>query len=126
LKPLIQDQIINLEQKHGEVPPPWVIFLEHPYSICWRMGGGEDHIIIWGAWWRAQSFTEDQRINYFRKWSPPHCWLRWVIRALWGAELDPDDFDFDDTLYFARMERLGFGSKVDFERDLDDPKWLEE
>lgn len=34
-----------------------------------------------------------------------------MIRALWGAELDPDDFDFDDTLYFARMKRLGLAAK---------------
>jgi hypothetical protein len=34
----ITSEINNLIGKYGTVPPPWVIFDEHPYSMCWRMG----------------------------------------------------------------------------------------
>ena len=36
---------------------------------------------------------------------------------------DPDAFDYSQ--YFSRVEGLGFGTRAEFDRDIDDPKWLE-
>jgi hypothetical protein len=87
------------------------------------MGGGESHKLLWWEWWPQQRFTEDQKVAYFRQWPPPHCWLAFVIKAIWGV----DTFEQRDDLasYFERTATLGFGSQLDYERDLNDPKWLE-
>jgi hypothetical protein len=39
----IQERIARLEAKHGTLPPPWVAFDWHPYSLGWRMGDREDY-----------------------------------------------------------------------------------
>ena len=123
MEPWMRAKVDGLVTEHGTVPPPWVIFDEHPYSICWRMGGGESHKELWWAWWEQQGFTEDQKVAYFRQWPPPHCWLAFLIEAVWGVA----DYDeaADLTPYFARTAALGFGSEQDYQRDLNDPKWLE-
>jgi hypothetical protein len=87
------------------------------------MGGGEGHMMVWSEWWPRQAFTEDQRIAYFRRWPPPHCWLVFLIGAVW--DVDTCDEEANLSPYFARTAALGFGSEQDYERDLDDPKWLE-
>lgn len=114
----------KLTAEHGTVPPPWVVYNEHPYSICWRMGGGESHIMLWWEWWPLQNFTEDQKIEYFRRWPLPHCWLAFIIEAIWG--IDPLEDEEKLPPCFERTSALGFGSQEDYQRDLDDPKWLEE
>jgi hypothetical protein len=123
MEPWMRAKIDALVAEHGTVPPPWVVYDEHPYSICWRMGGGESHGLLWWAWWEQQGFTEDQKVAYFRRWPPPHCWLAFLIDAVWGV----DPFEERDNLgpYFDRTAALGFGSQQDYERDLSDPKWLE-
>jgi hypothetical protein len=87
------------------------------------MGGGESHLMVWWEWWNQQMFTENQKVEYFRHWPPPHCWLAFLIQAVWGV----DTFEEQDNLaaYFELTNSLGFGSEQDYERDLDDPKWLE-
>ncbi|MGL4611383.1 MAG: hypothetical protein ACRCYY_17185 [Trueperaceae bacterium] len=53
-----------LQKKYGEVAPPWTIFPdEHPYSLCWRMGTGEGHVMVWSAWWQTQRWNEEERID---------------------------------------------------------------
>ena len=47
MEPWMQKAKDNLVSKYGTVPPPWVLYNEHPYSICWRMGGGESHMMLW-------------------------------------------------------------------------------
>src|SRR5262249_59490761 len=44
------------------------------------------------------------------------------IEAVWGVEI----LDERDNVgpYFERTAALGFGSRLDYERDLADPKWL--
>lgn len=123
MEPWMQQELDRLLAEHGTVPPPWVVFDEHPYGICWRMGSGETHMMVWSAWWEQQRFTEQQKVDYFRRWPTPHCWLAFVIEALWGV----DTYTEQDRLgpYFERLVALGFGSQQDYERDLDDPKWLE-
>ena len=121
-----EEEIARLVAIHGAVPPPWYSFPgEHPYSICWRMGGGEAYIMLWSQWWKGQCFDEDQRIAYFRKWPPPACFLEWMLFQVW--DIRPwevgDDFDYDP--YFARLESLSFRSKQYYEKDLEDPRWLQ-
>jgi hypothetical protein len=79
--------------------------------------------MLWSEWWRQQGFTEEQKIEYFRRWPPPHCWLAFLIEAVWGV----DTFEEEDNLgpYFERTAALGFGGQQDYKRDRDDPKWLE-
>ena len=121
----IEKEVTKLVEKYGVVPPLWVIFPdEHPYSICWRMGYGEEYVEVWGQWWDNQGFNESQRIEYFRKWPPPARWLEWTIDAIWDIRPWENEPDFDYTPYFSRLENLGFGSKQDYESDLNDPKWL--
>ena len=43
--------------------------------------------------------------------------------AVWGV--DTFDEQANLTPYFERTSALGFGSQEDYERDLEDPKWLE-
>ena len=121
--------IERLIAQYGAVPPPWVRFPDtHPYSICWRMGGGESHVMLFAQWWREQGFDEAARIAYFRRWPPPPRWLKWMIDVIWNVQADDED---DGTAsatyapYFARAEALGFGSRAAYEQDLDDPQWLE-
>jgi hypothetical protein len=53
--------------KHGNVPPPSVMFDEHPYSIGWRMGSGESHQLLW---WEVVAATGDHRRPEDRVLSP--------------------------------------------------------
>ncbi len=86
MEPWMLDEVVRLVAEHGTVPPPWVMHNEHPYSMRWRMGDGEGHREVWWAWWPQQGFTEQQKIEYFRKWPPPHCWLAFLIEAVWGVD----------------------------------------
>lgn len=123
MEPWMPAEIAGLVAAHGTVPPPWVVFDEHPFSICWRMGGGESHLMVWWAWWPRQGFAEAEKVAYFRRWPPPPCWLPFLIEAVWGV--DPSDDAADPGPYFARTAALGFGGQAEYERDLEDPKWLE-
>ena len=118
----MREEVKRLTAEYGTVPPPWVMFDAHPYSIGWRMGAGQGHGMLWWEWWDQQAFTEDQKIAYFRKWPPPHCWSAFLIEAVWGV----DTFEERDSLapYFERTSALGFGTQQDYESDLKDPKWL--
>ncbi|MBP3957667.1 hypothetical protein J8F10_20650 [Gemmata sp. G18] len=118
----MQEEIDSLVAEHGIVPPPWAVYNEHPFSMRWRMGDGESHKELWWTWWPLQRFTEEQKVEYFRRWPLPHCWLAFLIEAVWEI----DTFENEDKLpqYFKRTSDLGFGSQQDYENDLDDPKWL--
>ena len=68
----------------------------------------------------------DERIAYFRRWPPPPRYLACLADYLW--DLRPweteGEFDFDYGPYFTELERLGFGNRAEYERDLNDPRWL--
>ena len=118
----IQEEIEKLKSEYGDVPPPWTIINEHPLNLCWRMGGGEGHLILWHDWWESLNLSEQERIAYFRKWPPPHCWLEFLIEAIWNVILEDYDGDID---FFELTEQLGFGSEEEYKRDFSDKKWLE-
>jgi hypothetical protein len=121
MEPWMQEEIDQLVAEYGTVPPPWVVHNEHPASIYWRMGEGEGQIEVWWAWWPRQNYTEEQKIAYFRRWPPPHCWLAFLIEQVWS--IDPYCERKNLGPYFERTAALGFGSQLDYERDLKDPKW---
>ena len=127
----IQEQIEKTVQKHGSVPPLWSAFPnKHPYSAFWRMGAGESYSMIFNKWWENQQFDEATKIDYFRKWPPPPRWLESMLTYVWdilpeGEELEDYSLYIDClTPYFDRLESLGFGSKIDYENDIANPKWL--
>ncbi len=126
MEPWIVVETQRLTARYGTVPPPWTVAPEeHPYSAYWRMGGGESHIMVWGAWWASQDWDEAARITYFRQFPPQPRWLDWMLEAIWDLPLPDDDEDearLDRTPYFARAEALGFGSQQAYERDLEDPR----
>lgn len=119
-------EVERLTVTYGTVPPPWTVAPdEHPYSAYWRMGRGESHIMVWGAWWAAQAWDEAARIAYFRQFPPQPRWLDWMLDAVWDLPLSDGEDDealVDRTPYFARAEALGFGSQQGHEQDLNDPR----
>lgn len=122
---VIQRNIEKLVSQHDAVPPPW-IYAEntHPMSIMWRMGGGEDHIMVFSQWWEQSGMDEAARIAYFKKWPPPPRWMEWMADAIWNLEPWESDGAFDYAPYFARLEAAGFEGVADFEADFNDEKWL--
>lgn len=53
-----QAYVTKMIATHGDMPPPWV-FREnsHPYSLDWRMGGGETHVMALHEWWQQQNYS---------------------------------------------------------------------
>jgi hypothetical protein len=126
MEPWLRHRIAELTAQYGTVPPPWVVFDEHPVSICWRMGGGESHMMLWREWWPEQPLSIEERIAYFRRWPPPHCWLPFLIQAVWGADVYEHEVEGGNTSpFYAYTELLGFGSHDDHIQDFNDPEWLE-
>lgn len=76
---------------------------------------------MWWACWEQQGFSEEQKVAYFRRWPPPHCWREFLIEVVWGV----DTFEERDNLlpYFERTAALGFGGQQECERAVDDHKW---
>lgn len=98
-----EDKIAELVAQHGAVPPPYFMFQgTDPYSICWRMGAGEDYFEFFFNWLGEEkgSLDESQRIEYLRKWPPPPAWLAWMIAVIWDLSpkglYEDDDSEDDD------------------------------
>jgi hypothetical protein len=89
---------------HGAVRPPWVYADAHPYDICWRMGGGESHLMAFWAWWPTVERTVDERLAFIQRWNPPPFWFPWSAGLIW-PELDPEG-EPEDGDYEARERRL--------------------
>jgi HAD domain in Swiss Army Knife RNA repair proteins len=74
-------------EAYGRVLPPCRAYPEiDPYSIGWRMGGGEWHLMVWWHWWRSAAMDEAARIAYFGDDEPPHVWLDWAAAQIWPDE----------------------------------------
>ncbi|MCZ8215064.1 MAG: hypothetical protein O9262_02445 [Cyclobacteriaceae bacterium] len=119
------NKINELTIKYGEVPPYWVYKPNsHPYSIFWRQGGGEEFADCFVIWFEENCRTLEDKIIYFKKYSPPPRWLATVVEFLWEVEgwTDPT---FDYTPYFRQLEEFGFNGISDYQKDLDDEKWLD-
>ncbi len=111
--------------KHGDFPPPWIYMEDsHPYSIGWRMGGGESHIMAFGEWWEQQNKSFDERIDYFRKWPAPPRWCAWMADVIWDLQPWESEAEFDYSTYFEKLKNLGFQGTDDYEADLNDDQWI--
>ena len=120
-----QNRVAALFQEYGAVPPPWAYAPDsHPYSLRWRMGDGETLIMVFSEWWEGEQMEFDARVEYFRKWPPPPRWLPWMADVLWDLKPWEAEDEFDYKPYFAKLAELGFPGGDDYERDLNDEKWL--
>lgn len=109
-------------KEYGEVPPPWIFDLHiHPYSIGWRMGGGETFMMVFCEWFPVVRKTERERLDYFKKYNPPPRWLGFVARSVWDIQnwTEPG-FSYDP--YFQKLKEAGFVEVDDYQKDLDEDK----
>ena len=92
--------------EHGAMLPPWRKYPDmHPYSIGWRMGGGEWYLMIWSRW--AAGRSREEQVAYFRGYAPiPVEWADWVAGAL-GFDDDEDKEDEDPEPGVVRLSELG-------------------
>ncbi|WP_299490282.1 hypothetical protein [Acaryochloris sp. IP29b_bin.137] len=119
------NHVIEMIEKHGDFPPPWIFMKNsHPYSIGWRMGAGETHVMVFGEWWEQQNKTVEERIEYFRKWPAPPRWCAWMADTIWDLEPWECEDEFDYSPYFAKLKALGFHGTDDYESDLDNDTYI--
>jgi len=79
LDPRIKDPAAHLTTDERGAPlPPWRVFGYWPTSMGWRMGPGEDYLILWHVWFRRLSGADQG--TYRRRYRPPLYW--------WYAYLD--------------------------------------
>ncbi len=107
----------ELIEEYGDIPPPWIYAPKfHPYSMGWRMGGGETHMMVLGEWLDQEVLSFNQRLEYLNKYPSPPRWYQWIIHFLW----DVDSYKFEETdyiPYFEKLEKLGFKKTNDFAED---------
>jgi hypothetical protein len=71
---LLRQAVNEFTERMGEVPPPWAEFPDtHPFDICWRMGGGEWHVMVWGHWWHARRLTHERACRLLSENGSRHC-----------------------------------------------------
>jgi hypothetical protein len=104
---LLAQHVAQELKEHGFVRPPWQYMDEHPYSLGWRMGGGEWHLMMFWDWWESLELDESSRIAWVRRWKPTPCWYPWSARLIWPELLDDVD---DDTTVVEKLSTLGIGS----------------
>lgn len=79
------ERIARELRERGTLLPPWSRFPELPrYSVGWRMGSGEDYLILHGRW--TANWTSDAWVAYLRRHAPiPVEWYDW---ACWQLGLE--------------------------------------
>ena len=117
-------EVKKYTDQYSDVPPRWVFDPKsHPYSIQWRMGGGETFIMVLDGWAEDELKAETERIDYLKKYPPPPRWLAWAAEFIW--DLEPwETEDFDYTPYLEKLKNLGFKGTSEYQMDLDDEKWM--
>jgi len=116
---LLDQAVINEVAAHGVVLPPWTAYPDiERFSIGWRMGNGEWHLMVWWHWWERDRPDEASRIAYFRAWPPPVEWLDWAAIGIW-PDLDDDDTSDPDAAV-RRLAGHGIGCHLAWRT------WLEE
>ncbi len=109
--------------QYGEIPPHWIIYPNtHPYSMRWRMGGGETFVMVFSNWFEDNFKDEKNKIDFFLKYPPPSRWMGTMASYLWS---DVPMVDFEKSGYLKKIKDLGFEGTERYLADLDDPKWLE-
>jgi len=104
-------------KNYGEVPPPWIYAPEfHPYSIGWRMGDGESHLMFLSEWLSQNKMTFDEKIAYLHRYPAPARWYQWMVDFLW-KNLPRDMTDDDYEIYFQRLHDFGFKQGDQFQED---------
>ena len=109
--------------KYGEIPPHWIIFPDsHPYSIQWRMGGGETFVMVFTTWFEDNFKTESDKVAFFLKYPPPPRWMEVMASYIWE---EIPEVEFEKGEYLSKLKALGFYGTAQFRSDLENPKWLE-
>lgn len=105
-----QTHVAEMLAQYGDIPPPWIYAdNSHPFSMGWRMGSGETHIMVFWDWWKKQAKPFEERIAYFRKWPAPPRWCGWMAVAIWDFEASEEDGEaFDYSKYLEQLRALGF------------------
>ena len=106
-------------ERYGDVAPPWVCYPNsHPYSIGWRMGSGETHIMVLNEWFDEKKFNYEERLSYLKKYPAPPRWYMWIVDFL--LEIDTTEFEEKDYFpYFEKLKALGFKNTDNFMEDLE-------
>ena len=118
----ISDTISNF----GFMPAPWVYQTDcHPYSIGWRMGGGESYMMCIFDWLKSKNWSVEEKANFFKEQEVPPAWLLWVYEVLYSV--DENEYEKDEVerinAYREKLEKLGFKNIDSFESDFNDEKW---
>ncbi len=106
---MLDEAVAEHVARDGEVVPPWKAYPEiERFSIGWRMGSGEWHMMVWWRWWDSAGWDEPRRLDYFRKHQPPTQWLDWAAEAVWSPD-ESDDADLEHE-GVRRLAAHGIGS----------------
>jgi hypothetical protein len=114
---LLAQHVTQEIKEHSFVRPPWQYMDEHPYSLGWRMGGGEWHLMMFRAWWKGLTLDEASRLAWVRRWKPTPLWYPWCARLIW-PELRRGAGD-DERSTERAVERLaaqGIGSVEEWQK----------
>jgi len=104
-------------EKYWEIPPLWIVFEGCLLvSIWWRMWSWKVYLNFFQSWWEKEVMSFNNKIDYFKKYSPPPMWLEFVCDKIWN--LDPFDSNFIwYGIYFKKLKDLWFEWVDDFEKD---------
>lgn len=83
---------------NGDLAPPWERFPTYErYTIGWRMGTGEDWLVMWRIFLDDLDPAYEVRLAYLKRHPPaPVTWASWVYAILHPDDEDEDDEDEDD------------------------------
>lgn len=108
---LLDQHVARELEEYGFVRPPWQYMAEHPCSIGWRMGGGEWHLMMFGAWWERIAPDEATRVAWVRRWEPVPLWYPWCARLIWPALWeDLGEDERADEKAVEKLVALGIGT----------------